>query len=82
MPKNGSYPDRVPKFKLYTKIACLKILDIRKILENNVNHCSLFVSERVFLCYTASIDLGLSVVDFGMVPDGAKCGDGMVTNQI
>lgn len=29
---------------------------------------------KILRCYTAIIDMGLSVVDPGMVPDGARCG--------
>ncbi|CAB3227732.1 unnamed protein product [Arctia plantaginis] len=49
--------------------------------ENSVHYVSLKSSERILTCFAASVDLGLSVVDFGMVPDGAKCGDGMMCLQ-
>lgn len=41
-----------------------------------------FISKEgsILSCRTAIVDLGLDQVDPGLVPNGAKCGDGKVSN--
>ncbi|KAI4460525.1 adam a disintegrin and metalloprotease domain [Holotrichia oblita] len=47
-----------------------------------LSHSFLNLKGSIIPCRTAIVDLGLSVLDPGLVPDGAKCGDGrMCVNQ-
>lgn len=43
-----------------------------------VSHTFINNAGSMIPCRTAIVDLGLNVVDPGLTPDGAKCGENMV----
>ena len=43
-----------------------------------LSHSFFNVDGRIIPCRSANVDLGLQTMDPGLVPNGAKCGDGKV----